>query len=194
MDGNTAHAAVLSEQRSFSDSDILIVFDRWLVQELTLTYEKANWIWDQISKFRVLFSDLTRGDSRNFQALLEDPFTYWLEIIDKDTKEITGLIYLTGMYEVVDAQVHILFFDRKPAEKLALCKMIAKFLFIHFPQLHRLTAAMPELHYNTIRLAKKIGFKDEGRRRQVRLIGGRWIDEVVLGLLASEALNGSDTE
>lgn len=177
---------MLSAERSTSLSDILIEHDRWRVRELVLTPEKLQFLWEEESKFRSLFSDLTKGDFENYMAVCTDPQSYWLEVIEGP--QTVGLVYWTGMQAVIDVDVHVTFFDRKPAEKLDLCKTIARWFFEHNPQVHRMTATLPIIYHATIRLAEHIGFRREGLKRQSQLMGGKRIDEVILGLLATEIL------
>lgn len=151
---------------------------------MIFSHEKIGWLWMQMQRFRTLFSDITKNDADNFYNLLILPNSYWIEILDSENY-IIGVVYVTGMQQVVDADVHLMFFDRRPAEKVELCKKIAGWLFDTF-HFHRLTATIPMIYYATVRLAEKIGFVHEGRKRQSQLMGSRWVDEVILGLLYSE--------
>jgi hypothetical protein len=150
-----------------------------------MTLEKIKWMWDEMNHYRSLFSDLTKGSAENFYNVLMLPDSFWLEVVDKDDKMV-GVVYWTGMGQVIDCDVHIVFFDRKPTEKIPLCKEIAKWFFTAFPSYNRMTATLPEFYHATIRIACRIGFKREGKKRQSQLMGGKYVDEIVFGLLASE--------
>lgn len=175
---------MLIGERSTGDSDILVQHDRWWVRELILTPEKLQFLWDEESKFRSLFSDLTRGDFDNYLAVYMDPNSIWVEVMDGP--QTVGIICWMGMQTVIDVEAHITFFDRRPAEKLELCKKLARWFFEKNPQVHRMSASIPIIYHATIRLAEHIGFKREGLKRQSQLLGGKRIDEVLLGLLATE--------
>lgn len=164
-------------------SDVLVSHDRWVVREMVFTADRIRWLWEEMSKYRSLFSDLTRGDVANFHALIAQTGSFWLEVCEEE--KTVGIIYLTGMEQMIDADVHLLFFDQKPAEKAELCRKVAGWLFDHF-HFHRLTATIPVIYYATVRLAQKIGFKEEGRKRESQLMGHKWVDEVILGLLYKE--------
>jgi len=178
---------VFRGQRSHYDPNLLIAeFDRWKIQELIITPEKAAWIWEEMNKYRSLFSDITKGDLANFTRMLSQTDSLWFEVLDEN-EDIVGILYALNMHEVIDCEVHILFFDRKPAEKVLLCKQAVAWVFQRYP-LRRMTAIVPSIYYRTIKLAKNIGFKEEGRKRESALLGNKWVDEVILGILRREVI------
>lgn len=183
MVANADVAEVLSSQRGAAPACVL-AWDRWKVVELALTLEKTKWLWDEMSRYRTLFSDFTRGDAGNFYDVVNTPGSLWLEILDAG--KTVGIIYWTGLLNVVDADIHLIFFDRKPAEKVELCKQIGRWFFKEFPGCVRVTATLPIIYHATIRLAERIGFKWEGCKRRSQLMGGKYVDEVILGLLYEE--------
>ena len=52
--------------------------------------------------------------------------------------------------------------------------------------LHKVCLASYALNERALRMYARVGFQVEGRRREQVFIEGRWVDEVVLGLLAGE--------
>lgn len=149
--------------------------------------EKLSWLWEQSSRYSTLFTDLTRGNEENFVNLVTAPNTYWMEIWEGD--EVIGLFYLTDIQPAVDCTMHILFFDRKPAEKFDLCQAAMAYVARKF-YFHRMSAQVPAIYHATIRLVERLGLTLEGRRTEVYLMGGNWIDELMYGILASEIKNG----
>lgn len=152
-----------------------------------MTLDKIKWLWEEMNRYRTLFNDLTRGSADNFYTVMTLPDSFWLDVLDEQDR-LVGMIYWTDLAQMIDANVHLMFFDRKPAEKLELCKAVAKWFFDYFPQCNRMTATLPEIYHATIRLAEHIGFRREGRKRKSQLMGGHYVDEIILGLLASETL------
>lgn len=178
---------MFSSQRISGIDPILIAeFDRWRVQEALFNPEKVAWIWTEMNKYKSLFSDLTRGDIAGFSGMLAQPDTLWFEVLDEND-EIVGLLSIMNLRRVIDCEVHILFFDRRPAEKMLLCRQVVAWVFEHYP-LRRMTATIPSIYYRTIKLAKNIGFKEEGRKRESQLMGNKWVDEVILGILRYEVV------
>lgn len=174
---------MLGIERIHSVGRLLTRFDSWVVHEMLLDPDKMAWLWKECQKYPTLFSDLTRGSYENFLALFESPNTFWMEVYDG--RNLVGLIYLMKLDQVTDVEVHVLFFDRMLADKVGLCREVARWIFKEFKP-HRLSASMPVIYHAVIRLAKKIGFRVEGVRRESALLGGKWVDELQLGLLASE--------
>lgn len=187
MVSNYNDSQMLDGKRSDQDDDLLIVVGDLRAREMRFTVEKTDWLWEQMCKYRTLFSDLTRGNSDNFLAVLQDPFSYWIEVTQND--QIVGVIYLTGLQQIVDADIHMMFFDRQITVKAELTKVLLHHFFIEFPCLHRITATLPVIYHATARLAIKLGFKLEGTKRESQIMGLKWVDEQIYGILASEVLS-----
>lgn len=183
MDTYTDAVTMLQPSRK-AEARCILEYDRWKVYELALDLEKLKWLWDEMQKYRTLFSDFTRGSPENFYAVVKLEDSLWLEI--KEGEVTVGIGYWTNLSNVLDPEVHLMFFDRKPAEKVALCKEVLKWFFKEFPGATRMTAVLPEIYHATIRLARRIGFKFEGKKRRSQLMGGKFVDEVILGLLVEE--------
>ena len=168
---------------------LLVEDGQWKAHEMVMTPEKTAWLWNEMKKYRTLFSDFTRGDIQNFTDLIMLKDSFWIEVLDSSERTI-GIIYWTGMNRIIDADVHLMFFDRRPAEKVNLCKLVAKWFFDNNPQYNRMTATLPVIYHATIRLAGKIGFRREGKKRESQMMGTKMVDELIFGLLAKETLNG----
>lgn len=164
----------------------LILLEPYEVFEMHFTLEKAKWLWTEMNKYRTLWNDFTRGDFDSWFAILTAKDAYWLEVT-KDG-ETVGVVYWTDMIQIVDVQVHCMFFDRNLANKVEVCQRIAAWFFITFPECHRMTATIPAIFHATSRLLKRVGFKEEGRKRQSLLMHGNRVDQMIFGLLASEVL------
>lgn len=178
---------VLEMQPSISDDyvDYIVIVDNLGVKEMVFTPEKITWLWQEMSKYRTLFNDYTRGSHENYISLITLPDSYWMEVIDIQKRIPVGIMYLTDLSRVIDPQAHILFFDRQLSNKAPICREILRHVVAKFA-FHRLTAVIPEIYHATIRLALRLGFKREGITRESQYIGGKWVNEVILGILADE--------
>jgi RimJ/RimL family protein N-acetyltransferase len=161
----------------------LIQLDRWEVDHLRLSWEKVDQLWQMLRKRKTLFSDLTRDDFLNFVQAISSPNSVWLEVREQGV--VVGLIYFSEMHKVVDCTGHMVFFDRRPAEKLDLCRAVVKWMFDSFP-LHRMTVTPPVVYHATSRLLGRLGFTREGSMRQAVLLGGKWIDQLIFGITREE--------
>ena len=164
----------------------IISFDEWEVKELMLTWEKVDALWEVVKQFRSIFSDITRDDKANFNRLLTSPEVYWLEAYKAG--ELKVLMYVQGLENGIDAAGHMVSLDRETQDKTRLVREIAKYLFANFP-INRLTAPTARMYFATCRLLQRAGFTEEGVKRQAFLLGGRWHDIVIYGLLRSEVSN-----
>jgi len=118
--------------------------------------------------------------------MISDESFVWYVVEEKGTA--VGIMY----FQLVDnkADGHLLFFDRKPAEKKELVRFFCKFLFDAMPELNKITASVPVIYHSTRRLAQKVGFRYEGTLRQDVKIGGKLVDVDLFGLLRHEANYG----
>lgn len=160
----------------------LFTVDRWVVRELVLTWPKVTQLWNDMQAYKTLFSDLTRGDFNNFLRLVTQPNTVWFEVMEGE--KTIGVLWLSDLELMIDANAHMVFFDRKPQEKVGVCKELIRWAFSNIP-LQRISVELPIIYYATIRLVEKLGFKYEGTRRRSVLIGG-WKDVKMFGILREE--------
>jgi len=187
MDYNANDSQVLERECTGVHGSVLVEHHLWRVYEMVFTPEKLDWLWESMIQYRTLFSDLTRGSRENFVNLVALPNSFWMEVVEIDSGRSVGIIYIMNMHQVVDYEVHVIFFDRKLAPKVELCKAVMRWIFEEFPPM-RLSAEIPAIYHATVRLAKNVGFKHEGTKRKAQLFGGKWIDSVLLGILREEVL------
>lgn len=161
-------------------------YDRWTVEDLTLTPEKTQALWKVIRRHRTLFSDLTRNDIGNFVRAVSAPYTLWLEVRQQPQGVIIGIIWFGDLHLVTEATGHMAFFDRLTTEKIDLCREVIKWLFRSFP-IHRLNVTPPEMYTSTVRLLKSIGLMHEGVKREAILLDGKWRNQLLFGITRPEA-------
>lgn len=157
--------------------------DKWDVYQLELTPEKLDNMWATFQKYKSLFSDHNRNDKEGWIQYLLSPDTYWLEIKEGDMS--VGLIYFEGFSKGIEIIGHMVYYDRKPAEKLEVTRGILGFMFENFP-IQRIVVEIPEMYRATDRLLIRLGFRKEGKKRQAVLLGGTWKDTFLYGLLRSD--------
>lgn len=165
-------------------TDVVAEDGVWRLREMVLTWEKIGILWETMKRHNTLFSDITRDDSANFVEALTTPNTLWMEVWKGD-EEIVGVLWVTDLYVTIDANVHCVYFDRAPAEKDGITWEAVKWFFRNFPA-QRLTAPVPALYHATIRMLKRIGFTEEGRKRNAILISGKWSDQLLFGITRPE--------
>lgn len=137
-----------------------------------------------------MFNDFAlENPQADFVAGILRPGTYWMGIYE-DSKLI-GVSWLESV-QITDGGVHLFLFDAKIAERALLFRALIEWIFRNFP-FNRLTIAVPVIYRTIIRLAKLVGFEEEGRRRGVYLMRGKWLDQALLGILRKEVVpNGNN--
>lgn len=166
-------------------SEDIVISGKWSVRHLSVTPDKISLIWDMMQKHRTLFSDLTRDDRVNFVNAILSPDSMWYEVHEYDS--IVGLIWFEGLHNVIDYTVHLVFFDRRPSEKLELCRKMIYWIFDN-TAINRITVTPPAIYKRTIKLLVQLGFTYEGKRREALLMGGNWIDQLIYGITRTEVM------
>lgn len=169
-----------------TETEPLILLLPYEVREVVFTESMAKWLWIEMNRYRTLWNDFTRGDFDSWFNSITSNDSFWLEV--RKDGELVGVVYWNHMAQIIDVQVHCMFFDRNLIDKTELCKTIAQWFFLRFPEVTRMTATIPAIYHTTSRLLKRLGFKEEGRKRKSLLMGGKSVDEMIFGLLASEIL------
>lgn len=167
----------------------VLMVDRWAVRHLNLADDKLDRLWNVLQRHKTLFSDFTKGDKSVWVSLVTRPDTYWLEVYNATEDELVGLIYFENVIGV-DIDAHLVYFDRKPAEKVEVTRSVLRYMFDTFP-IQRISVTIPVIYNATGRMLDKLGFKREGKKRASVLLGGHWVDQYMYGLLRSEAWAGS---
>lgn len=174
------------------DSQLLVSNDRYItdceaygVSPFVFTLENLRWLWDEMAKYRTLFSDITAGDLDNFVNLVTLSNSRWYVVERKADQQVVGVLYLTDIQPTLSCVAHVIFFDRQFADKVAVVREHLRWV-IQELRIHRVTAIVPRIYHATIRFALRVGFVQEGVFRESILIGGKWIDEILLGALAPE--------
>jgi RimJ/RimL family protein N-acetyltransferase len=177
---------VLSAERDSQVCRFLIQTPTWIARDLELTPDKIEWIWQEFQMCKTLLNDFNRRKEVLVAGLINES-VYWIEVINV-TGNTVGLISLE-LNRFIDGSLNFYFFDRQIANKVDICALVLDHLFRTFPGLHRITVMIPDIYHATIRLLRRLRFSREGMVRESQLIGGRWVNEVVYGILASEVLN-----
>lgn len=166
----------------------MISVDRWVVEPVVWNDGKIVAVWGLLQRHPTLFSDLTRGSFDNFIANIRGQDTLVLEV--KEGEVPVGFFKFQDMGQEVDCNAHVVFFDRKPIEKVQLGRLVSKWMFDSFP-LRRISAEVPDIYRWTIDYAKRIGFKQEGVKRKAVCMKGQWRDTILFGLLREESYGRS---
>lgn len=162
----------------------------YAIVAMNWTLAKIEGYWDRISKFPI-FSDELEKSPAGFLQFVIGAGALWFEIVDQDSDQVVGLMYLTDVMasyngRMIEATWHAMVWDAKAGIRRPVFKAAIKALFKQFG-FHRLRAEIP-LHFGgVIRQAKKIGFTEEGRLREAKQYNGIWFDALVLSVLEKEA-------
>lgn len=147
----------------------------------------SNYI--ESKQYDALFSDYTKGNLDSFLSIFLNPRSVWLEIVRQSDGLNVGSMYMTDIILYYDADVHFSLWDsisrgREPIMTEAMLWAMDKF------QLRRLTAEIPAHQSGVIRFAQRLGFIEEGRRREAIYHKDTWVEAVILGILKDEVKNG----
>lgn len=177
-----------SSQRSIEHRDFLVSDGLYDIQHLSLTPQKLAWIWDMVKSYKTLHSDYGDKTGNTFVNRITSNSSVWFQVMQGDV--MVGVVFADLMNGWTDMEGHFFFFDKKPTEKIKVCQNLLKWLFVEFPSLDRISVNVPSIYFSTKRLVLRLGFKEEGAKRNGTRIGGRTHDLVAYGILREDVLNG----
>lgn len=183
MDTTTDVSKVQSVFSGDYSNRIVAIYDRWTARDLALSPEKFEAVWELLSRHKTLFSDITRGDEDNFIFTVLQRNSFWFEVVEYDT--VVGIIWFGDLHQIVDCSAHMVFFDRRPAEKIHITKKVVQWMFNN-TAIHRVSVPIPSIYHSTIRLLGRMGFKHEGTKREALLLGGNWVGQCIYGITRPE--------
>lgn len=161
------------------------------VRVLEWTLDRVEEFWDKIAPYNIFSDDMAKSPE-GFLAMILDSAgsTLWFEIRDTTDNDVVGLMYISEIAlnlenQPQSAKWHGMLWGGKAGPRRPVLRAAIKELFYQF-KLHRLEAEIPMHFGGVIRAAKKIGFVEEGRKRQVALFKGVWFDALLLSILDHE--------
>lgn len=160
----------------------------------SLSQGKLFDLYMRLKGFKVLFNDITQGDSEAFIKTFIDIRVDGSEVVVTPKGLLfeiddVGIVFLSDIVPGLNADIHINFWDRRMKGREGLIREIAKFAINNF-NLHRLSTSIPAYARPALARIKKYGFKEEGIIRESVLYEGQYNNVHLFGILASEVLNG----
>ncbi len=146
---------------------------------------KVRDLWQESSKFDVLFSDYTQGDVENFLDRFTDPRAVWAEVVRESDNRIVGSMFLTEVVRKFDAIGHFTFWDKVASGREPILWKALEWAFDRY-DLHRITTTIPQYQSGLKRFIEKVGFILEGTRRGAVPHKGVWVNLDMYGILRSE--------
>lgn len=156
----------------------------------SLSRDKLTDLYNRLKQFKVLFTDITQGDSEAFIKTFIDIRVDGSEVVVTPKGLLfeiddVGIVFLSEIAVGLNADIHINFWDRRMKGREELVREIARFA-VHNFDLHRLSTSIPAYARPALARIKKYGFKEEGVIRESVLYDGQLHDVHLFGILASE--------
>lgn len=181
------------------------------VYPLTFTTENLNKLWIAAKPFRTIFGHEHDDDFIKFVSFfldLSDPSVARAKGLFWIVDDFLGLFYISDITPNVDASVHFTFFDGAFQRRKPLIVAALRYGFQHY-NLHRFSTEVPHYvkvplirdndgkvildsngkpkqKFNAFKAVESLGFKYEGKRREVRPFDNKFFDVNIYGLLRSE--------
>lgn len=156
------------------------------VRPCRLTLDKFRFFYSKIGQFKTLLNE----DIDTFEKFVSS-FMYQDEagvlhptglIWEVDD---VGLLFLTEIKPMFEAQAHFVFWDRRfKGRKRLILEMLA-YVF-HKYSFHRIVVEVPLYAAKTMNAVERIGFVKEGRKREAVRHNGMWFDVNLYSILESE--------
>lgn len=182
-DGDSVLRVVCRERDREGTGDIEIERN---VRFLPLSLQSLGRIYNKIKEFDVLFNDWIRGDPEAFisnfltldksgPGIKVDPVGAVWEVDD------VGILFLTEIVPGGTAKAHYVFWDRILRGRDELVYHMVKRLIEEY-DFQRIEVEVPLYANPVIISAKRIGFTNEGRKRNVVLYRDEWWDTVMFSM------------
>lgn len=190
--------AVVSEPTKTVEDNLILTMPCIEPQEIVdrsiylmpLNQENLTNFWEKTKKYRTLLYEEVGDDFSKFINLFvcEEGDKLQSKGILYVMDDFKGVFHLTDMVPGKNAQVHVTMLDGRFRGRVRITQELLKYAFKKFG-FHRFTVEIP-VYVNppTFKFIKELGFKDEGRMREMVEYKGRWFDCVIFGLLREEAL------
>lgn len=171
--------------------------DEDVIFPLVFTPETIEKFWQNARQFPMIYGHKLENIDQFIDIFFDKN---GIELIPRglfwvlNPEKFTGVFYLTDIREeneqLIDANAHYTFFDRKHHGRVPLVKKMLQFWFEKYG-FRRLSAEIPNFVTPQARhFAQECGFSYEGKRRKAASYKDDWFDVNLYGLLRQEALNG----
>lgn len=157
------------------------------VRLCVFSIEKLRYLYEKLKPFKTLFNDFVKDDPDAFVKSFVridghgDVQCYRLVYEVDDV----GILALTDIDAGCDAKAHFTFWDRRFRGREKLIRQMILYVMQQF-DLHRVEVEIPLYVPNAIKFVLRLGFKYEGRRRQVVKYEGQWFDSDLFSILRHE--------
>ncbi len=164
------------------------------IRPLIFTAETIKKFWDNSKQFPTIYGHEIVDDWGKFIDLffhnnngeLSPKGLFWV------LNDFTGVFYLTNIVldgeQLIDANAHYTFYDRRHHGRVPLVKEMLKFWFNKY-QFIRLSAEIPNYATPQARhFAQECGMSYEGKKRNAALYKDQWYAVNLYGILKQEVL------
>lgn len=159
-------------------------------QPLVLTKGKLEYLWNRMRMYPQVFDDVIPRTFEVFKETMLAPTNQFYEIIEGD--ETIGLAAATQVRPTLDANMHLVMFDRRLRGREPILLEALRDFGIR-AKLRRMTVILPEDNKTAIKLVGRLGFKLEGVMRKAHLRDGIYRDYHIFGILAEELYSYGDS-
>jgi hypothetical protein len=157
---------------------------------LVLVNGKLEYLWNRMRMYPQVFDDIIPRTFEAFKETMMAPTNQFYEIIEGE--ETIGLAAATQVRPTLDANMHVVMFDRRLRGREPILLEALRDFGIR-AKLRRMTVALPEDNRTAIKLVGRLGFKLEGVMRKAHLRDGIYRDYHIYGILAEELYSYSDS-
>lgn len=157
---------------------------------LVLTNGKLEYLWNRMRMYPQVFDDIIPRTFGAFKETMLAPTNQFYEIVEGE--ETIGLAAATQVRPTLDANMHVVMFDRRLRGREPVLLEALRDFGIR-AKLRRMTVALPEDNRTAIKLVGRLGFKLEGVMRKAHLRDGIYRDYHIFGILAEELYSYGDS-
>ena len=150
------------------------------------SFDTLRTLWEKLGQFDTLFNDHFEKDFNRFVTAFvrqengEPVPTGLMWLVDD-----VGMFHLTDMEPLESASAHFIFWDKRFRGREGLVQEMLRHVFEKY-KFHRIRVEVPLYAQKTLVAVERIGFKKEGRMREVVKYKGDWFDANLYSMLEGD--------
>ena len=109
----------------------------------------------------------------------------WFEVTKDETP--VGILYMHRVIPHFDGVAHFAYWDKVGRGREPLMLDTLRYMMEQY-DLRRVSVEVPAYQQGTIRIIKRLGFQEEGIRREGVIYKGEWVDQILFGILRADII------
>lgn len=154
------------------------------------TLARVEEFWPHFERAGIFSDDIPKS-ADGFISYIIANRTLWFEVLKAEGNEHIGFVYFSDFLgswtekRYLSCSFHSIVWDHRARGRETVVLKLIGLIFLWFG-IHRMFAAIPLKFGGAIRIAKQLGFKEEGILHEARRYNGEWFGVLILSMTEGE--------